>query len=73
MLSAEIDRAMAALAWLAGAINAANWNDVWTLAGWPLVGEALGWHWRSWRWCWSSVDRWLRLGLGWSVRGLRGM
>lgn len=33
----EIDRAMAALAWLAGSINAANWNDVWTLSGWMLV------------------------------------
>jgi len=33
----EIDRAMAALAWLAGSINAANWGDVWTLAGWFAV------------------------------------
>lgn len=33
----QIDRAMAALAWLAGSINAANWNDVWTLAGWTAV------------------------------------
>jgi len=33
----EIDRAMAALSWLAGSINAASWSDVWTLAGWTLV------------------------------------
>jgi iron complex transport system permease protein len=33
----EIDRAMAALAWLAGSINAASWNDVWTLTGWTAV------------------------------------
>ncbi|UYN99812.1 MAG: iron ABC transporter permease [Devosia sp.] len=33
----QIDRAMAALAWLAGSINAASWNDVWTLAGWTAV------------------------------------
>tara|TARA_R110002020_G_scaffold19053_18_gene66157 strand:+ start:1366 stop:2427 length:1062 start_codon:yes stop_codon:yes gene_type:complete len=33
----EIDRAMAALAWLAGSINAATWSDVWTLAGWSAV------------------------------------
>ena len=40
----EIDRAMAALAWLAGSINAASWNDVWTLAGWSgvLVPALLG-------------------------------
>ncbi|HEV7346515.1 MAG TPA: iron ABC transporter permease [Devosia sp.] len=33
----EIDRAMAALAWLAGSINAASWGDVWTLLGWTAV------------------------------------
>jgi iron complex transport system permease protein len=33
----EIDRAMAALAWLAGSINAASWGDVWTLTGWTVV------------------------------------
>lgn len=33
----EIDRAMAALAWLAGSINAASWSDVRTLAGWTAV------------------------------------
>lgn len=33
----EIDRAMAALAWLAGSINAASWNDVWTLGGWTAM------------------------------------
>ena len=33
----EIDRAMAALSWLAGSINAASWNDVRTLAGWSAV------------------------------------
>lgn len=33
----EIDRAMAALSWLAGSINATNWNDVATLAGWTVV------------------------------------
>jgi iron complex transport system permease protein len=33
----EIDRAMAALSWLAGSINAASWNDVRTLAGWCAV------------------------------------
>lgn len=31
MTYGQIDRAMAALAWLSGSINAANWNDVWTL------------------------------------------
>lgn len=33
----EIDRAMAALAWLAGSTNAAGWSDVWTLLGWSAV------------------------------------
>lgn len=33
----EIDRAMAALAWLAGSINAASWGDVWTLTAWTAV------------------------------------
>ncbi len=33
----QLDRAMAALAWLAGSINAASWNDVWTLALWCAV------------------------------------
>lgn len=33
----EIDRAMAALAWLAGSINAASWGDVWTLGAWAAV------------------------------------
>lgn len=33
----QIDRAMAALSWLAGSINASNWNDVATLAGWTAV------------------------------------
>lgn len=32
MTYGEIDRAMAALAWLSGSINAASWNDVWTLS-----------------------------------------
>lgn len=34
MTYGQIDRAMAALAWLAGSINAASWNDVWTLLIW---------------------------------------
>ncbi|WP_086471959.1 FecCD family ABC transporter permease [Devosia lucknowensis] len=33
----EIDRAMSALNWLAGSINAANWNDVCTLLIWGAV------------------------------------
>ncbi len=33
----QLDRAMAALAWLAGSINAASWSDVWTLALWGAV------------------------------------
>ncbi len=33
----QLDRAMAALAWLAGSINAANWSDVWTLLLWSAV------------------------------------
>ena len=33
----EIDRTMAALAWLAGSINAAGWSDVWTLLIWAVV------------------------------------
>jgi len=37
MTYGEIDRAMAALAWLSGSINAASWNDVWVLAGWSIV------------------------------------
>lgn len=37
MTYGEIDRAMAALAWLAGSVNAASWNDVWTLLVWTAV------------------------------------
>jgi iron complex transport system permease protein len=37
MTYGEIDRAMAALAWLAGSINAAGWNDAWTLLAWASV------------------------------------
>jgi iron complex transport system permease protein len=37
MTYGEIDRAMAALAWLAGSINAASWNDAWTLLIWTAV------------------------------------
>lgn len=37
MTYGEIDRAMAALAWLAGSINAAGWSDVWTLLAWSAV------------------------------------
>jgi iron complex transport system permease protein len=33
----EIDRTLAALAWLAGSINAAGWSDVWTLLIWMIV------------------------------------
>ena len=33
----QLDRAMAALSWLAGSINAASWSDVWTLLGWSAV------------------------------------
>lgn len=33
----DIDKAMAALSWLAGSINAASWTDVWTLLGWSIV------------------------------------
>ncbi len=33
----QLDRAMAALAWLAGSINAASWADVWTLTLWSAV------------------------------------
>jgi ABC-type Fe3+-siderophore transport system, permease component len=33
----QIDRAMSALGWLAGSINAASWSDVWTLTGWTAV------------------------------------
>src|SRR5690606_40271191 len=32
-----IDRAMTALSWLAGSINAASWTDVRALAGWTAV------------------------------------
>jgi iron complex transport system permease protein len=34
MTYGQIDRAMAALSWLAGSINAASWNDVGTLGFW---------------------------------------
>lgn len=37
MTYGNIDRAMAALSWLAGSINAASWTDVWTLALWSAV------------------------------------
>ena len=37
MTYGEIDRAMAALAWLSGSINAATWADVYVLAGWSVV------------------------------------
>lgn len=37
MTYGDIDRAMAALSWLAGSINAASWNDVWTLGLWCAV------------------------------------
>jgi len=37
MTYGDIDRAMAALAWLAGSINAAGWHDVWTLLAWLAV------------------------------------
>jgi iron complex transport system permease protein len=37
MTYGDIDRAMAALAWLAGSINAASWGDVWTLLAWMAV------------------------------------
>ncbi|KKB11940.1 ferrichrome ABC transporter permease [Devosia geojensis] len=37
MTYGEIDRALSALAWLAGSINAATWGDVLTLAGWSAV------------------------------------
>src|SRR5690606_38537601 len=33
----DIDRAMSALSWLAGSINAATWNDVWVLSLWFFV------------------------------------
>lgn len=33
----QLDRAMSALAWLAGSINAASWGDVWTLTLWSAV------------------------------------
>ena len=33
----DIDRAMSALAWLAGSVNAATWSDVYVLAAWCLV------------------------------------
>lgn len=33
----QLDRAMSALAWLAGSINAASWSDVWTLTLWSAV------------------------------------
>ncbi|KFL30496.1 ferrichrome ABC transporter permease [Devosia riboflavina] len=37
MTYGDIDRAMAALSWLAGSINAASWSDVWTLGTWCTV------------------------------------
>jgi iron complex transport system permease protein len=37
MTYGEIDRALSALAWLTGSINAASWRDVWVLAGWSAV------------------------------------
>jgi iron complex transport system permease protein len=37
MTYGEIDRAMSALAWLAGSINAAGWSDVGVLASWGAV------------------------------------
>jgi len=37
MTYGDIDRAMAALSWLAGSINAASWSDVWTLGIWCAV------------------------------------
>lgn len=37
MTYGDIDRAMAALSWLAGSINAASWSDVWTLSIWCAV------------------------------------
>lgn len=37
MTYGDIDRAMAALSWLAGSINAASWGDVWTLGLWSAV------------------------------------
>lgn len=37
MTYGNIDRAMSALAWLAGSINAASWSDVWTLSLWCVV------------------------------------
>lgn len=37
MTYGEIDRAMAALAWLSGSINAASWSDVWVLFSWGAV------------------------------------
>ncbi|KRA97454.1 ferrichrome ABC transporter permease [Devosia sp. Root685] len=37
MTYGDIDRAMAALSWLAGSINAASWSDVWTLGIWSAV------------------------------------
>ncbi|HWV21458.1 MAG TPA: iron ABC transporter permease [Devosia sp.] len=37
MTYGDIDRAMAALSWLAGSINAASWSDVWTLGLWCAV------------------------------------
>ena len=33
----QIDRAMAALNWLAGSVAAASWGDVWTLLGWSII------------------------------------
>lgn len=37
MTYGDIDRAMAALSWLSGSINAANWSDVSTLSIWCAV------------------------------------
>ncbi len=33
----ELERVMAALVWLAGSVNAADWGDVGALAGWALL------------------------------------
>ena len=37
MTYGDVDRAMTALSWLAGSINAASWSDVWTLSLWCAV------------------------------------
>ncbi len=33
----DVDQAIAALAWLAGSVNAAGWSEVWILAVWTLA------------------------------------